>query len=109
MTHQEFENLRERRTTEELISQFEKWFKRLHENSESYTMNVPPRINDTDIVFADVVKRLNQLQKENEKLRKENEELKILLRQSTSVYKTDSENDLKWEEKRNKILKIKTE
>jgi hypothetical protein len=44
-----------------------------------------------------------------DQLEKENEELKILLRQSTSVYKTDSENDLKWEEKRNKILKNKTE
>jgi len=67
---EQFEQRRKYRTTEDLANQLEVWEERLRKKEGSFTMCIPPDINDTDIVIDDAVNRLRKLQKENEEMGK---------------------------------------
>jgi len=71
---EQFEQRRKYRTTEDLANQLEVWEERLRKKEGSFTMCVPPDINDTDIVIEDAVNRLRKLQKENEELKVKNKD-----------------------------------
>ena len=62
MTHEELQNklhtMSDRKLIEEATIQLDKLCKT---GAQSFTMNVPPRVTDTDLIFNEVIRRFESL------------------------------------------------
>lgn len=62
MTHEEFQdklhNVSDRKLIEEATIQLDKMCK---DGAKSFTMTVPPRLTDTDMVFSELIRRFEFL------------------------------------------------
>jgi hypothetical protein len=69
MTHEEFQNKIQSITNSDLIGMADKALSKLcSTGGHSFTMTVPPRVDDTDIVFSELINRFKrEVQNENAK------------------------------------------
>lgn len=66
MTQKEFERKQEEMEDAELIKFAEKELSKLAETGgRSHTMNVPPKVTDTDMIFGELIKRFTRVVMEN--------------------------------------------
>lgn len=67
MTHEELQNklhtMSDRKLIEEATIQLDKLCKT---GARSFTMHVPPRVTDTDLIFSEVIRRFESLSITNE-------------------------------------------
>lgn len=61
MTHEEFQNKVQSVSNSDLIGMADKALSKLcSTGGRSFTMNVPPRVDDTDIVFSELIRRFKK-------------------------------------------------
>lgn len=61
MTHEEFQAKLQAIPDIELVKQADESLRKLCKNgAKSFTMTVPPRIDDTDMIFSEIIRRFQQ-------------------------------------------------